>query len=135
MEMPMHAPISSLYAGILTFVLIALSIRVITLRRKLLVGIGSGEHPELARAIRAHANFTEYTPLALILLALAEIGGAHATLLHGAGLLLLTTRVIHAISISKSSGKSTGRVVGMMGTFAALAILAVVLIAQGIAGH
>ena len=51
--------VTSIIASILTAILIKLSFAVIELRRKNKVGLGSGGHEELERAIRAQANFAE----------------------------------------------------------------------------
>jgi uncharacterized membrane protein YecN with MAPEG domain len=66
-----------------------LSFRVIRHRRSARVALGSGGDARLERAIRAHANFAEYVPFAVLLLVLAELGGAWPVLLHGLGALLV----------------------------------------------
>ena len=55
----MPVAITTLYAGILGVVLIALSFRVVQRRWRFKVGVGTGDNPELARAIRVHGNFIE----------------------------------------------------------------------------
>ncbi len=67
--MPLITP---LYASLAAFILIVLSLRVIGARRNRRVALGDGADDDLARRIRAHGNFTEFTPLALVL----ELGGA-----------------------------------------------------------
>lgn len=118
--MPVIAP---LYAGLFALMLIALSLRVIRLRRARQVGVGDGGDEDLARRVRAQGNFTEYVPIALVLLLLLELGGAAPWLLHGLGLALLVGRIVHAWSLGARSGR--GRVVGMSLTFAVLAVAAV----------
>ena len=59
--MPLITP---LYAALAAVILIVLSLRVIGARRSHRVAIGDGADEDLARRIRAHGNFTEYTPLA-----------------------------------------------------------------------
>lgn len=117
----MHVSIVLPYAGLLALVLLALSYNVVRLRRLHQVGIGTGEVPALARAIRAHANFCEYVPLALILLlALALAGAAPAWALHGLGAALLVGRVLHASGLSRSAGASAARVWGTVLTWLVL---------------
>ena len=67
--MPLITP---LYATLAAVILIVLALRVIGARRSRRVAIGDGADDDLARRIRAHGNFTEYAPLALVL----ELGGA-----------------------------------------------------------
>ena len=72
----MALSVAPLYAALLGFLLVHLSIRVIRLRRRLKVAIGVGGEAAIERAARVQANFSEYVPIALILLLLAEIQGA-----------------------------------------------------------
>lgn len=88
--------ISSLYAALSAFLIIWLSLRVIKLRRAKKVRLGDGGEPELQAAIRAQGNATEYIPIALILLFLLEMNGAHMILLHVGGIAILTGRLVHA---------------------------------------
>lgn len=108
--------ITLLYASILGLLLLALSGRVVYLRRSLLVGIGTGEHHNLEKAIRAHANLIEYAPLALILMLLLEQNGAFPWQLHALGVTLVVSRHLHAWGLSRHSGVSVGRFLGMTGT-------------------
>ena len=64
--------ITSIIVAILTIIFIKLSFAVIGLRRKNKVGLGSGGHEDLERAIRTQANFAEYIPLGVILIACLE---------------------------------------------------------------
>ncbi len=79
-------PITALYAGLLGPLLVILAVRVIDARRAAKVALGDGGQPLLLRRMRAHANFAEYVPLALLLLALAESLATFAPVLHAAGL-------------------------------------------------
>ena len=65
-------PITALYAALLAGIFVILSVRVIAARRGSGAPLGDGGNPELLRRIRVQGNFSEYVPLALILLALAE---------------------------------------------------------------
>jgi uncharacterized membrane protein YecN with MAPEG domain len=124
--------ITPLYAGLLGLLLIVLSVKVTRHRRTLLVGIGDGGEKALARAIRAHGNLTEYAPIALILLAAVEIQGAPPFLVHGLGIALVLGRVLHAIGISRSSGKSYCRAFGMILTWLMIALASVIVIVNAI---
>lgn len=111
--------ITPLYAGLAAAVMIVLSLRVISVRRSRRVAIGDGAGEDMARRIRAHGNFTEYTPLALVLILLLELGGAPAWQLHALGAALILGRIVHAWSLPAQSGN--GRLIGMTLTIFVLA--------------
>ncbi|NMP16568.1 MAPEG family protein [Thalassotalea sp. Y01] len=119
--------ITGFYTGILAILYIALSFKVIGQRRNKRVGIGDGggEHPELAQAIRVHANFIEYVPIALLLLAIYELGGGNVMFVHAFGGLLVTARFLHAIGLGKSIGTSWQRFAGTLSTFIIILVLAI----------
>lgn len=108
---------TALYAGLLGLFYVGLSFRVIGLRKKHKIGINHGEEMELARAIRVHANFAEYVPIALILILLLELNQTSNWLLHVLGASLLIGRVLHSMGLSKSAGTSAPRFIGMILTF------------------
>lgn len=116
----MLAKITALYAVPLCVLYVHLSLRVIGRRKQLKVALGDGGDAGLARAVRVHANFAEYTPLALVVIALAEINGAGPWLIHLLGLLLLAGRCSHAWGVSQVKEDFRFRVAGMMATFAVL---------------
>ncbi|MGH7089005.1 MAG: MAPEG family protein [Stellaceae bacterium] len=118
------------YAGVLALVYLALSLRVSQLRRRGQVAVGSGQDRFLLRAIRAHANFGEYVPLALILLGFLEMQRGSAILLHALCLLLLFGRLAHAFGISREPDLMPLRAVGMLATYVVLIVPAIVLIAD-----
>jgi hypothetical protein len=113
-------PITALYASLLAPILVYLSIRVISVRRRERVEIGDGGHRELLRRTRVHANFIEYVPIALVLMGLLESVGARALLLHAIGLALLVGRLLHAYALSQEPHIMNLRVAGMALTFSAL---------------
>lgn len=92
--------ITSIIAVVLTGMFIKLSLAVIALRRKNKVGLGSGGHEDLERAIRAQGNFAEYVPFGLILIACLELNGAPWWLVAIPGITLIIGRVIHARGIN-----------------------------------
>lgn len=123
----MSLAITGLYAGLASLMLIVLSVRVIQVRRARGLSSGDGGDAELKRRIRAHGNFCEYVPLALILLAAVEGAGHPAWLVHGLGICLLAGRVSHAWSMTAGSIKA--RVAGMSATFLVLGIGSIAAIA------
>lgn len=122
--------ITGFYAALLTLVYLVLAIRIIRLRWKHRVGIGTGEAADLMAAVRIHGNFIEYVPLALILLGAIEVSGAATSLIHGIGIALLVARLCHAIGLTRSVGVSLPRTIGVIGTFAVLLLEAGILIGR-----
>lgn len=117
-----------LYAAFLAVLYVALSIRTIILRDRLHVALGDGGHTQLQRAVRVHANFAEYVPLALLLIAFAEMAGAHAMLIHILAAALCVGRCLHAYGVSQVKETLALRVAGMILTFSVLLIAAVTLV-------
>lgn len=62
-----------IYASLLALFYVYLSARTIGLRRIAKISIGDGGDESFLRAIRMHANFSEYAPLTLVLLAFVDI--------------------------------------------------------------
>lgn len=116
--------VTALYAALLAFLLIFLSLRVINQRRQVRVEIGAGEDPELLRRMRVHANLVEYAPFALLLMALAESLKAPLWWLHVLGLALVAGRTIHAYGLSQTPHILRLRVLGMQLTFAVIGLAA-----------
>jgi len=119
--------ISLLFAALLGLMLLVLLGRVSRLRHGRRIGFGDGGDPELARAIRVHANFVELVPFALLLLGLLELSGQPAAWLWAFGGALLVGRLLHAVGLSRSSGASFGRFYGTALTW-------VVILAMALAG-
>jgi uncharacterized membrane protein YecN with MAPEG domain len=118
------APVSALYAGLLGLLLLTLAGRVSLLRGQLNVGMGHGNDPSLARAIRAHGNAVEWVLPMLALFLIAEIDGANRTFLHACGVTFVASRVAHAVGLSRNAKASTGRFWGIAGSFTITAVLA-----------
>ena len=110
-----------IYAALCGLLLILLSVRVIRQRRRSKVALGDAGKPEMQRAMRVQANFAEYAPLALLLLALAELQGVDPILLHGLGGLLLLGRLLHAFGLAREPETFAFRTAGMALTFIAIA--------------
>ncbi len=108
----------------LTLIFLWLSFRVIRHRRAERIPLGSGGNAALERAIRAHANFAEFVPFAVLLLILAEWGGAWPWLLHALGALLVAARLSHGMGMVQDPEDYRFRVFGMTGTFSVLGIAA-----------
>lgn len=123
----MTVPITALFTGLLILWLLRLTYAVSSLRQQHQVSIGNGSgQPELERAIRAHANFIEYIPLALFAMALLEWQGLNDIYLYIFGASLLAGRVLHRKGIAE--GKLRARIIGMMLTLTPLIFSSVFLL-------
>ena len=116
------------YAALLAVLFIFLSLRVIRLRRRERIAIGDGNNPRLRRAIRVHANFAEYVPIALTLTTLIELQQFAPIVVHALCLALFIGRVCHAYGVSQEREDYRFRVVGMTLTFATIGVSALLLV-------
>jgi len=117
--------ITSVIAAALTIIFVKLSFAVIGLRRKNKVGLGSGGHDDLERAIRAQGNFAEYVPFGIILIACLELNGTPWWLVALPGIALIIGRLIHAKGINTPPPDFSKRVLGMKFTFYTLITLVI----------
>jgi len=89
--------------GTLGVILVVLSVMVVRLRFQLRVWLGDGngtpEHKPLRVAMRAQANFIEYVPLTLLLLAGLGLAGANSRLILGLSVALVISRIAHPIGM------------------------------------
>ncbi len=109
----MHSlPVTLAASVILVAVFLVLSIRVTLFRVKTgisLGGLGTAEYragqeknaSPLYTAIRAQANFCEYVPLSIFILALLEYEGAAQPVVFGMAGALVVGRIIHPIGMSR----------------------------------
>jgi hypothetical protein len=113
--------VTPVYATLLGLLFIALSVRTIRLRRKHQVAVGDGDNSELRRAMRVHANFAEYVPLALLLIFFVELDGTPKWWVHALAIALVCGRVAHAWGVSQTKENFRYRVSGMVLTFGVIA--------------
>ncbi len=88
-----------LYASLFALGLIFLSFKVIGRRRAFQKAAGDGNQPELRSAIRAHANYIEYSLPFLLLLVLLEQASVSVYVLHGLAIGFFIGRMFHAYSL------------------------------------
>lgn len=103
--------VTILYAGLLGLLSIALGSGAGIMRGKKGIDAGDGGDAEMLRAMRRHANFAEYVPLALVLIALLELNGVRTLAIHVLGLVLLVGRLMHAAFFNQGV-KSVPRGIG-----------------------
>lgn len=136
----MEFAITSIYAAILGLMLVCLSINVIKGRRKFGAALGDDDNIEMIRRIRAQSNFTEYTPIFLIILGYTEAQGLPGWAVHLFAIIFLTGRLLHAYSVlqaekykdKKLMQNPTWRICGMAITFSAIITLAFIVFFQAI---
>jgi len=107
--------------------LFVISARVGQMRMKHKVNLGDGGNSDVQCAIRAHGNYIEYAPLALIGLYALSTLGASALLVNILGAAFLAVRVAHFMGLGLGRW-SKGRAVGTMGTMLTLLATAIALL-------
>lgn len=133
MDLIASARAAALWVGLHLILLLVLSMLVVRLRQKHHVLFGDGDLPDLARAIRAFGNATEYVPAGLVALVALALVGAPPLAIHPTGFLLLLGRIGHAAGLSRSSAASVPRAVGTILTWLAYIFAAATLLFYAIA--
>jgi uncharacterized protein len=123
--MPVTYPftVTLTFAAALALINVWLGFRCSRVRISGKVLVGDGGHPLLETRMRAHANFTEYTPFVLILMALLEYGHASRGGLYAAGAIYVLGRIAHAFGMDLRR-KSALRAGGALSTWVVLIGLA-----------
>lgn len=125
---------TAIYAALLGLVLLALTFNVVRLRQSRKVGLGHGGHEDLHRAIRAHGNFVEYVPMALILILSVELLAYRAWIVHALGTALVVARILHAAGLARSSGTTAGRAIGISITWLVILAASLLTLAGAVVG-
>lgn len=125
--------VTLIFAAALALLNIWLSLRVARVRVAKNVSIGHGDAPGLEARMRAHANFNEYVPIALILMLLIELNVGPKIGLSVLGGLLVVARILHPFGMDRPAPNAL-RIAGAGLTWIALAALVVwaVLLAYGV---
>jgi uncharacterized membrane protein YecN with MAPEG domain len=118
------------YASLLAALYIFLSARVTCMRRQERIAVGDRGNVRLQRAVRVHANFAEYVPLALLLTAFVELQELSPLLIHLLCSALVIGRVIHAYGVSQEKEDYRLRTVGMALTFGVIVAAALRLLSS-----
>jgi uncharacterized membrane protein YecN with MAPEG domain len=120
------------YAALLTFIFIFLSSEVIRSRVVTRIGIGTGGNRGLERQMRIQANFAEYVPLALLLLAFVEMQGRPDWLLHLLCIALVLARIGHALALRNEKEIMWLRIASVSTTFVIMAAAGASLIGRAL---
>jgi len=114
--------ITLIIAAALGLLNVWLGVRVVRDRFSNKVSLGDGDMPLIRARMRAHANFNEYVPIALILMALVEMNVGGSRWLWGIGALLVVARVLHPFGLERPA-PNPYRMLGAVLTFASLLLL------------
>ena len=127
-------PTTAIYAGLMGLLAAALTLNVILNHVRSGVEAGDGGGANLAQAIRAHANFTEQAPIALIVIACAEASGARSVVVNALCVGLIVARLAAAYALNKSVKQSPLRQFagGLSGLVLVATSAAVLLAAAGV---
>ena len=105
--------ITAIAASILSVLYFKLAVKVVTYRKKSQISVGYGDNEKLHRAIRAHANLTEYAPLGLILIACLEMNNAPWLLTAILALGFVSGRILHPMGMKVGDEAINRRANGM----------------------
>jgi hypothetical protein len=130
----LHIPVvTTLAAGVLGLIFAVLSVLVVTQRANGKVELGNGGDvaSPLLVAIRSHANFAEYVPLALILIGLIEMRSGPTLLVKILAGALVLARVIHPVGM-RMTGRNPFRAGGFLLSILVLAVAGVAAVLSAI---
>ena len=120
---PSMLPVTLVFAGAAALINLWLAFRVVAIRQKGKVLHGDGNNVLLLCRMRAQANFIEYAPFVLILLALIELAGGSKTWLWAIGAIFVAARLVHPLGMDAQKVNPL-RAVGACVTWAVLLVLA-----------
>ena len=115
-------PITLTIAAACALLGIWLGLRVSRLRRLHRVSVGDGGNDSVATRMRAHSNFSEYTPIFLILLGLIEAARGSQTWLWVAAIVFVLGRLAHPFGMDRPAPNAL-RIVGIASTWLVLLVL------------
>ena len=127
----MTLPVTSLLAGIFSLLMVPLSLQVSMRRAMLGVSAGDANDETLRRRVRAHGNFIEYAPMAVIAVGLIEFGDASRLLAVSLAVAFFLSRTLHAIGMLYTS-TPTLRAGGMLIQHVAFLVAGVWLVLEAI---
>ena len=131
----MELPITLVTAAVAALMSIWLALRVGRVRSSAKIPHGHGDNPLLLKRMRAQANYVEYTPFVVILVAVLEMSGRGGTWLVVVAGGYFLARVAHALGMDNDVAPNGLRGIGILYTILTLLGLALyaVLVAAGLA--
>lgn len=109
-------PITGLYTGLTIILAVILGAGIGVYRGRKKVSIGDGGDPEVLLRMRRHGNLVETAALTLLAMAIIEMNGAPAGLMHGLGIAYILSRIAHPIGLQIDSVSHPLRAIGAMGS-------------------
>jgi uncharacterized membrane protein YecN with MAPEG domain len=116
-------PVTLTFAAALALINLWLALRCSQVRHAHGITTGAGGNPQLEARMRAHANFVEYTPFMLILMALIEATGASKSALFWIGVVYVAGRLAHPLGMDRRD-TNVLRAGGVLATWGVLLALA-----------
>jgi uncharacterized membrane protein YecN with MAPEG domain len=116
------------YAALNAILMLILGMLVVRARVKTRTEIGDGGNPAMVGPLRAHANNTEYVPMAIVLLLVMYSLGTNVVMIHAVGATLTLGRLLHAFGLSRNVGTSAPRFLGMILTWLSYIIAILVIL-------
>lgn len=111
----MILPIALTAAAAAAFINLWLGLRIGQVRGSEKVSVGDGGNEKVIRRMRAQANFIEYTPIVIILIALLEMATGTSTWLWAVMAIYMIARILHAFGMDgMKGGRSIGIIVTML---------------------
>ena len=121
--MTITLPITLTIAAGAALINVWLGTRISRLRLRHKVSVGDAGNETIVNRMRAQANFVEYTPFVLILLALVELASGSQTWLWAVGMLYIVGRLLHPFGLERKAPNAL-RMAGILITWAVLVGLA-----------
>ena len=117
-----------IFAALFGILHVIFTLRVGGYRFRSKISLGDGGDKELRNRIRAHGNFTENVPIALLLLLLNELNGLAEGTLVILGSVLLVSRLLHYVMIVSRGLPIVLRPISMIGTLGVILVSSILLI-------
>ncbi len=123
----MILPVTLTAAGVAALINIWLAVRVGQVRTKEKVSVGDGGNDAVIRRMRAHSNFSEFTPIVLILIGALEYATGTSVWLWAVMAIFSLARIAHAFGMDGwTPGRSIGTIITMLTTLG-LALYAIAI--------
>ena len=128
MNTPSDISITLVLAAIFGLLHVIFTLRVGDYRFKSKISLGDGGDHELRNRVRAHGNFIENVPIALLLILLNDLDGAKDNTLILMGSILLIARLTHYLTIATRKLPIVMRPLSMIGTLGTILAASVMLL-------
>ena len=128
MSNPSDISISLALAAVFGLLHVIFTLRVGNYRFKSKISLGDGGDLELRNRVRAHGNFIENVPIALLLIFLNDLDGAQNSTLVVMGSILLASRLTHYLTIVTLRLPWILRPLSMLGTLGTILAASLMLL-------